>query len=131
VSDEPFLELTSTTIACPDPRTLAAFYSRLLRAEVTASDPPLPGEPETAGWAQVAAGDLRVNFEFEQQWRAPVWPAVEGSQTATQHLDIWVHDLPAATGWALACGATLAEFQPQDDVRVFFDPAGHPFCLFT
>jgi hypothetical protein len=65
VSDEPFLELTSTTIACPDPRALAAFYSRLLRAEVTASDPPLPGEPETAGWAQVAAGDLRVNFEFE------------------------------------------------------------------
>jgi len=27
-------------------------------------------------------------------------------------------------------GATLADFQPQDDVRVYFDPAGHPFCLF-
>jgi len=24
----------------------------------------------------------------------------------------------------------LAEFQPQDDVRVLFDPSGHPFCLF-
>lgn len=22
-------------------------------------------------------------------------------------------------------------FQPQDDVRVYLDPAGHPFCLFT
>jgi hypothetical protein len=28
-------------------------------------------------------------------------------------------------------GAVLAEYQPQDDVRVYLDPAGHPFCLFT
>ena len=26
-------------------------------------------------------------------------------------------------------GAVQAEFQPQEDVRVFLDPAGHPFCL--
>jgi hypothetical protein len=25
--------------------------------------------------------------------------------------------------------ATKADFQPQDNVRVFLDPAGHPFCL--
>ena len=24
----------------------------------------------------------------------------------------------------------LAGFQPQQDVRVHLDPAGHPFCLF-
>jgi hypothetical protein len=24
----------------------------------------------------------------------------------------------------------LADFQPQEDVRVLFDPVGHPFCLF-
>jgi hypothetical protein len=23
----------------------------------------------------------------------------------------------------------LAEYQPQEHVRVLFDPAGHPFCL--
>ncbi len=28
-------------------------------------------------------------------------------------------------------GATLAAFQPQDDVRVWIDPAGHPFCLYV
>jgi hypothetical protein len=28
-------------------------------------------------------------------------------------------------------GAAPAGFQPQDDVRVLLDPAGHPFCLFT
>ena len=35
----------------------------------------------------------------------------------------------AALGFGL--GATLAEFQPQDEVRVLFDPAGHPFCLYV
>lgn len=27
--------------------------------------------------------------------------------------------------------ATLPTRQPQDDVRVLIDPAGHPFCLYT
>ena len=31
---------------------------------------------------------------------------------------------------AESVGAQLALFQPQDDVRVYLDPAGHPFCLF-
>jgi hypothetical protein len=26
---------------------------------------------------------------------------------------------------------TAAEFQPQGDVRVCLDPAGHPFCLWV
>jgi catechol 2,3-dioxygenase-like lactoylglutathione lyase family enzyme len=130
-SERPFLQLTSITISCPAPRELAGFYARLLGAEVTAAEPALPSEPEGAGWAQIAAGDLSVNFEYEQHWTAPVWPAVAGEQTATQHLDIHVHDLSAATEWAVACGASLAPVQPQDDVRVLFDPAGHPFCLFT
>jgi hypothetical protein len=31
---------------------------------------------------------------------------------------------------ALALGATLAAHQPQEEVRVLLDPAGHPFCLY-
>ena len=31
---------------------------------------------------------------------------------------------------AVELGAEEAEFQPQDDVRVMLDPAGHPFCLY-
>jgi len=31
---------------------------------------------------------------------------------------------------SVGLGATLAEFQPQEDVRVLLDPAGHPFCLY-
>ena len=47
------------------------------------------------------------------------------------HLDIEVDDLAAAGAHAIAAGATLADFQPQDHVRVYLDPAGHPFCLWV
>ncbi len=47
------------------------------------------------------------------------------------HLDIEVDDLDDGVAWAIEAGATLAEHQPQDDVRVMLDPAGHPFCLFA
>jgi len=46
------------------------------------------------------------------------------------HLDIHVDDLDVAGEYATAVGARLAAFQPQDDVRVYLDPEGHPFCLF-
>ena len=46
------------------------------------------------------------------------------------HLDLHVDDLDAAVKHALDAGASLAEYQPQERVRVLFDPAGHPFCVF-
>jgi len=46
------------------------------------------------------------------------------------HLEIAVDDLETSVAHAVAQGATLARFQPQEDVRVCLDPAGHPFCLF-
>jgi len=45
------------------------------------------------------------------------------------HLEIRVDDLESAVAHATACGAALATFQPQDNVRVCVDPAGHPFRL--
>lgn len=45
------------------------------------------------------------------------------------HLDIGVDDLAEAVAWAVEVGATLAEAQPQEHVRVMLDPHGHPFCL--
>ncbi|WP_393058219.1 VOC family protein [Streptomyces sp. LN549] len=38
-------------------------------------------------------------------------------------------DLDSAVAEAVALGAAVAESQPQEDVRVLSDPAGHPFCL--
>ncbi len=131
----PSLRVGAVTIGTSQPRELARFYANLLGWEVTASEPPRPGMPERAGWAQIKPpAELRVeptlNFEYERCFRRPVWPAEEGQQTATEHLDIGVDDLAGAVEWAVACGARLADFQPQEHVRVMIDPDGHPFCLF-
>jgi hypothetical protein len=126
----PSVRATSVTVMTPDPLGLAAFYARLLGTEVSSTEPPPPGAPEEAGFAQVRLAHLTLNFEYEEQWARPVWPARAGRQSATQHLDLCVDDLEASTAWATQCGATLADTQPQDDVRVLFDPVGHPFCLF-
>ena len=45
------------------------------------------------------------------------------------HLDVQVGDLDSSVAEAVALGATLATVQPQENVRVLLDPAGHPFCL--
>jgi catechol 2,3-dioxygenase-like lactoylglutathione lyase family enzyme len=128
------MQVTSVTIGAPDPRRLAAFYARLLDWPVAHDDPPRPGEPAEAGWAQLrpAEGETgpTLNFEFEAQFQRPAWPSEPGRQHITQHLDIWVTDLDTAVSRAEAAGAVLADYQPQDDVRVMIDPAGHPFCLF-
>ena len=128
--ERPTVRATSVTVMTPDPLLLADFYARLLDVAVSTTEPAPPGAPAVAAFAQVRRPHLTLNFEYEEQWSRPVWPAQAGRQTATQHLDLWVDDLEAATAWATACGATLAERQPQDDVRVLLDPVGHPFCLF-
>lgn len=61
----------------------------------------------------------------------PVWPPVEGTQHMTMHLDFEGTDLVAAVAHAVELGGTVADFQPQDDVRGILDPAGHPFCLYV
>jgi hypothetical protein len=45
------------------------------------------------------------------------------------HFDFQAGDLQSAVAEALALGAGLAAHRPQENVRVLFDPAGHPFCL--
>jgi catechol 2,3-dioxygenase-like lactoylglutathione lyase family enzyme len=116
------IRLTSVTVGTSRPRVLAEFYGRLFGTE--------PSTVED-DWAQLRTpGGMTVNFELEREFRRPVWPGVAGEQVATQHLDVEVDDLRAATEHAVACGAVLAPVQPQDTVRVLFDPDGHPFCLF-
>jgi len=130
----PRMEVTSVTISAPNPRELAAFYQRLIAWTMTAEEPARPGFPPEDGWAQLRppAGGTgpTLNFEYEAQYVPPVWPSESGKQHITQHLDIAVSDLDETVAWAIEAGAVLAEHQPQDNVRVMLDPAGHPFCLF-
>jgi len=130
----PRLRVTSVSIAAPDPRALAAFYNELLGWPVTSTDPPRPDFPTQDGWAQMRPPDSvsgsTLNFEYEAEYVAPTWPSMEGQQQLQTHLDIAVDDLASAVAWAQHAGATLASYQPQDDVQVMLDPVGHPFCLF-
>jgi catechol 2,3-dioxygenase-like lactoylglutathione lyase family enzyme len=117
------VRLTATVLDTPDPRGLARFYQRLLGWPI-GSD-----EPE---WATLRPedGGARLSFRLETDHVPPVWPAGPGDPRMQLHLDVEVDDLDAAVALAVEAGATVAEFQPQDGVRVCLDPAGHPFCLF-
>lgn len=108
-------------IEAPDPGGLARFYSELL------GWPVLEDQPTTAVLG--TPGGAFLVFQQATDYLRPTWPPVEGQQRPMMHLDFQVGDLEAAVSDAVALGATLATHQPQDHVRVLFDPAGHPFCL--
>ncbi|MCM2576323.1 VOC family protein [Streptomyces meridianus] len=111
-------------LEAPDPHALARFYAELLGWEIAKED---------AEGAAIAAADgvAYLGFQFSDGYVPPVWPAEEGAQRMTMHLDFEVEDLPSAVGHALELGAREAGRQPQDNVRVMLDPAGHPFCLYV
>ena len=112
-------------LGAPDARALAHFYGDLLG---------WPLADDTPDWCTIRMPDLPVNlaFQTEEHHVRPVWPGGPGGQQMQLHLDLEVSagDLENSVADAVALGATLATFQPQDDVRVLLDPAGHPFCLY-
>lgn len=71
-----------------------------------------------------------MSFQTEPQYVRPTWPTAAGEQQMQLHIDIAVDDLVTAEDLATAAGAVRAKYQPQRNVRVYVDPAGHPFCLF-
>jgi len=119
----PRLSLATVVLDCPNAHALAEFYRRLLGWDVASSEP---------GWVllRCPTGGTGLSFQSEAGYRPPVWPEELGAQQKMLHLDIRVDDLTAAGAHAVEAGAVLAAYQPQDDVRVYLDPAGHPFCLF-
>jgi predicted enzyme related to lactoylglutathione lyase len=108
----------------PDVRQLAAFYSELLGWEISKED-------ETGAAMAPADGVAYLAIQLETDYVRPTWPAGPGAQQMMLHLDFEVVDLDKAVAHALDLGAELPDFQPQDNVRVMLDPAGHPFCLYT
>lgn len=119
----PGLRLTGVTLNSPDPSALGRFYERLLGWPIDRDEP---------GWVVLRNpdGGIGLNVQEERIHQRPVWPAQPGEQQMQIHLEIMVDDLDAASAHAQACGATLADFQPQATVRVHLDPDGHPFCLY-
>ena len=124
MTDTPRTLFAGVVLDAPQPRALARFYQRLLAWEIVSED-------DT--WVQLKPpGGARpsLSFQLEPLYRPPAWPAREDAPQMQSHLDIQVDDLEAAVAFAVAEGAKLADFQPQEGVRVLLDPVGHPFCLF-
>jgi catechol 2,3-dioxygenase-like lactoylglutathione lyase family enzyme len=120
----PAFRLSSTVLGTSDPRGLAVFYRELLGWEVRVERPE---------WVVLkpADGGSGLSFQLEDGHVPPSWPSGPGAQQMQAHLDIAVDDLDAGVARAKALGASTAAYQPQHDVRVMLDPAGHPFCLFA
>jgi hypothetical protein len=114
----------ATTLNSPDPPKLAEFYSCLLDWEINASRP---------DWAMLTNpdGGIELYFHIEDVWTPPTWPSEPGKQIMQSHLETEADSLESGCAHAQACGRTIAEFQPQDHVRVHLDPDGHPFCIYT
>jgi predicted enzyme related to lactoylglutathione lyase len=120
----PRFTLSATVLDTPDPKGLAQFYRQLLGWQLGSDEPEwVTLRPED--------GSAGLSFQLEERHEPPVWPAGPGDPRMQLHLDIEVDDLAAATETAVAAGAEVAEFQPQEHVRVLLDPAGHPFCLWV
>jgi catechol 2,3-dioxygenase-like lactoylglutathione lyase family enzyme len=111
-----------TAVEAPDPGALARFYSELL------GWPIVHEEPGTT-ILRAPEGPIHIVFQQATDYQPPHWPPVDGRQRTMMHFDFQVGDLDSAVADAVALGATVADHQPQDHVRVLFDPAGHPFCL--
>ena len=111
-------------LEAPDPHALLVFWSAIL-------DKPIYDEGENGGALDLREGVAYLAVQRAEVYEPPVWPPEPGKPGMQLHLDVQVSDLETAVEQAVELGARVAEHQPQDDVRVMLDPAGHPFCLYT
>ncbi|RCK69720.1 VOC family protein [Desertihabitans brevis] len=129
--------LLTTVLDAEDVRGLAEFYRELLGLVYRAGDE-VPDGPDTADFLVLTEPDGTRRLAFQQVDRLPraTWP--ESSQVPQQlHLDLVVDDVAALDRQhqrATALGATQLldrTDDPEEPLRVYADPAGHPFCIFV
>jgi catechol 2,3-dioxygenase-like lactoylglutathione lyase family enzyme len=121
-------------------RASAEFWRQLLGLVYREGhEAPPPGADDPAGrdWLNLRYADGSPCLAFQQVARQlrPTWPAADVPQQL--HLDITVGSveaLDAAHERALALGAQALEDRsadPDEPLRVYADPDGHPFCIFV
>lgn len=133
-----FPELRQVVLDATDARALAEFYRQLLGLAYRPGDEPPPaGQPDPRGqdWLVLRHPDGSSRIAFQQVPELPpaTWP--DGLRPAQLHLDLTVPtvaELGAQHERALALGASLLadrSADPEEPLRVYADPAGHPFCI--
>jgi catechol 2,3-dioxygenase-like lactoylglutathione lyase family enzyme len=124
----------------PDARELAEFYRKLFGLRYRPGDePPAAGEPDERGqdWLvlQNPYGGTQLAFQQNPELIRTTWP--EAKVPMQLHLDTTVEsvaELDAQHERALALGASMLydrSADPDEPLRVYADPAGHPFCIFV
>ena len=136
-----FPEFRQVVLDTTDARALAEFYRQLLGWRYRPGDEPPPaGEPDPGGqdWLVLegSAGTPRLGFQQVTELPEATWP--DNSRCPQQlHLDLTVRTRPefdAQHDRALKLGARLLfdrSDDPEEPLRVYADPAGHPFCIFV
>jgi len=137
-NEQAFPVIRQTVLDATDPRRLAEFYRQLFGLRYRPGDePPAPGQPDPAGqdWLILTspAGGAVLAFQKVGELAEATWP--DGPVPQQLHLDATVPttaELDVTHDRALALGARLLEDRsddPEEPLRVYADPAGHPFCL--
>ena len=122
-----------------DARKLAEFYRELFGLHYRSGDePPDPSQPDPRGsdWLVLRNDDgVPLAFQQVEEVAAPTWP--ESGVPQQLHLDTTVksvEELHVEHDRALALGARLITDRiddPEEPLRVYADPQGHPFCIFV
>jgi Glyoxalase-like domain len=134
-----FPQLRSVVLDTTDARHLAEFYRQLLGYRYRVEDEPrgdAGGNPEPEDFLMVLSPDGAHRLSFQRVGKLPrsTWPSEDVPQQF--HLDLSVAsraESDAQHERALALGARLLEDRsadPEESLRVYADPAGHPFCIF-
>ena len=135
MTDVPMLR--QTVLDGTDIRRLAEFYRQLLGYEYRPGDePPADGKPDK-DWLVLRDPASGTGLAFQQVDELPeaTWPT--GPVPQQLHFDMTVESveqLDAQHDRAQALGATLLldrSDDPEEPLRVYADPAGHPFCIFV
>ena len=131
--------LRQTVLDTADPRALAEFWRQLLGLRYRPGDEIPSTGPDERGqdWLVLhdGAGSAVLAFQRVPDLPAVTWP--EGPVPQQLHLDLAVADrerLDVQHERAVALGARLLRDvadDPEEPLRVYADPAGHPFCLFV
>jgi hypothetical protein len=137
---ESFPHLRQVVLDATDARGLAEFYRQLLGYEYRAGDES-PGvdqdDPKGRDWLVLLdpSGELRLAFQQVDNLRRSTWPGDGIPQQL--HLDLTVptwRELEGQHERTLRLGARLLADRSDDaeePLRVYADPAGHPFCIFV
>ncbi len=124
--------LRQVVLDTTDTRTLAEFYRELLGLVYRPGDETPPDD-----WLVLRTPDGVPQLAFQQVAELPevTWPDPAVHQQL--HLDLTVtsvEDLRTQHDRVLALGGRLLRDRiddPDEPLRVYADPSGHPFCIFV